>query len=247
MSYILDALRKSEQQRQRGKIPGLSGGSEPPPPRRSGKVFWIVALLLLGNAALFAWWMLEKPSGQESQERSPAAATGSTVAVQQPIVAPALPVPVPQASGPVSGTMPAAAPSAMTPAVAVQEQPPSVPAVDPEVREEESGAAVRPDHSEVPPPSVAAEAPRSPETEIEEPSQARPRYTLGLLPENRKAPTVDVTLHFYTAEPGRRMVRVNSRLLKEGEWLDDRWQLQEISEDGLVLAGPDFDLFIERP
>jgi general secretion pathway protein B len=61
MSYILDALRRADSERERGAVPGIhampvpaAAAEEAPPPRRwTGFVAALAALLLVGVAA---WW-----------------------------------------------------------------------------------------------------------------------------------------------------------------------------------------------
>ena len=95
MSYILDALRRAEADRQRGAVPGLQDQPQPLPapaaapaddPRRTG--LWALAgagLLAAGGAA--AWWWLKLPG--------PAPVAPVAVMTPAPAVAPtALPAPV---------------------------------------------------------------------------------------------------------------------------------------------------------
>ena len=60
MSYILDALRKSEKERQAGQVPGLpdlvSEGEKP----ASRWLVWLVVLLLLINLSGLAYWLFLK-------------------------------------------------------------------------------------------------------------------------------------------------------------------------------------------
>jgi general secretion pathway protein B len=55
MSYILEALRKAERERQRGQAPTLATLSLTAPVRRRSWAGWIIAGLGLGNAALLAF------------------------------------------------------------------------------------------------------------------------------------------------------------------------------------------------
>ena len=60
MSYILDALKKSEAERSRGSVPTLL---MPQQTRfRSNTVIWILLAALLVNACLFAAWMFRSSS-----------------------------------------------------------------------------------------------------------------------------------------------------------------------------------------
>ena len=57
-------------------------------------------------------------------------------------------------------------------------------------------------------------------------------------------PILDMSMHFYTPEPGRRMVRINDHLLHEGNWVDSNLQLVEITTTGAILdfLGKSFEL-----
>ena len=54
MSYILEALKKSELQRGIGQVPGISSAHEKPGHRVTGKWLWIVTLFLVLNLVLLA-------------------------------------------------------------------------------------------------------------------------------------------------------------------------------------------------
>lgn len=71
MSYILDALKKSEQERQRGAIPSISSqhrGGSPQRPKKPGWRSLIIVVLLL-NVGVFLWWL--KPWQGEPEEQPP--------------------------------------------------------------------------------------------------------------------------------------------------------------------------------
>lgn len=57
MSFILDALRKSERERQTGQVPGLPhlATETPKPPSRG--LYAAIAVLLTVNLAVIAWWL----------------------------------------------------------------------------------------------------------------------------------------------------------------------------------------------
>ena len=59
MSYILDAIKKSDQQRDLGTTPDVHTIHEPPltePPRRPGWLYGLATILLL-NAGVIGWWL----------------------------------------------------------------------------------------------------------------------------------------------------------------------------------------------
>jgi len=93
MSFILDALKKSETDRQRQNGPALFEVRTAPP--RSGLPLWAIGLaaLLAVNLVIVAWVLLRKPSTPE-------------VAVANPSQAPGAVTPVPPYSPPPAGYSP---------------------------------------------------------------------------------------------------------------------------------------------
>ncbi len=78
MSYILDAIRKSESDRRRGQVPGVLAVQSvpaPAPPRASRWLVLAPMVVVVGVAAAGAiWWMQETPPPRAIAEASPAAA-----------------------------------------------------------------------------------------------------------------------------------------------------------------------------
>lgn len=76
MSYILDALRKSEQERQRGTPPGLATTHVPPRAGKGGRAVWpwLLAAALLTNAGVLVWWLEpwkgKAPTGPVAESRT---------------------------------------------------------------------------------------------------------------------------------------------------------------------------------
>jgi len=96
VSYILDALKKSEAERSRGVVPTLLAPRQTP--LRSSVIGWVVAAALLVNAVVFAVWMYW-PSTTETP-RSPASGpVGASAILAAPTAAQAPPaVAVPPAA-----------------------------------------------------------------------------------------------------------------------------------------------------
>lgn len=94
MSLILDALKKSEQERRRDKGPDLQTIHQPVvarAPRRPSTAFWGVSLLVAVNAAALCFWWLQRPpatpvAAAAQPVQAPAVAA---VATTQPATAPA--------------------------------------------------------------------------------------------------------------------------------------------------------------
>jgi len=94
MSFILDALKKSETDRQRQTGPALFEVKVPPP--RNGLPLWAVGLvsLLIVNLVIVAWVLLRRPAPTEASApplspAAPPAAITSSSGLQRQTITPA--------------------------------------------------------------------------------------------------------------------------------------------------------------
>lgn len=244
MSYILDALRRAERERQPaqpelrivtdGSGTRIAGPQPPPWP-------WIAG----GIAAAFALGVgltgLLRPA-PESAAPSPAAAlpaataaanTANTAAAASPPARPVEAVTRPRVTAPV--------PQPISAARSLDDL------VDPE-----AGLAEDPPEPELLPPPEAMAEPvfaESPLDEPEAPAQTRvQQYELqpapkpgavelkDLPPEVRADfPRLALDVHFYEDDPARRFVMINGRRYREGDTLGEGPQLLEIAPDSLTL------------
>ena len=211
MSYILDALRRAEADRQRGAVPGLQDQPQPlsapaatpaDSPRRMG--LWVLAgagLLAAGGAA--AWWWLKLPG--------PAPVAPVAVMTPAPAVAPTAPpapvTPVAPKAAPVPTALAPAVVSSM-PAVAVAAAPaPASPAL--------VLPPIPPQPAE--PPAPAKPAPRA---AVAAPTAATPDAVRRQdLPENvrQQLPALTVAGATYSENPRYRMVIINGQVVQEGD------------------------------
>lgn len=212
MSYILEALRKSDQQRQRGATPiNLATPAATPPARpprhyRNG----LLALLLLALGITIGWLRPWQPT-----------ATGAPVpaAADTMPVAPARPVPAPP---PV--------PLVVAPA----------PAMNMPVPEERAPAAPTPRAPAAPPAALPAAQPaENPPLASVAPTTTAARI-LGLndLPQavRQSLPAVAIAMHAYANNPGERIVMINNQLLRQGDLVAPGLRLEEITQEGVVLG-----------
>lgn len=72
MSYILDALKKSEEERHQGQVPNLGSNSAliHNPKRKSSFLPWVIAVLLVVNVFFVGFWVLKEPKAIQSSEES---------------------------------------------------------------------------------------------------------------------------------------------------------------------------------
>ena len=223
MSYILEALRRAEAQRQRGAVPGLhaqpaSAALADPAlarqagARRSWRLAWVLAAVLL-LAAGSRWWL--GPSGPSGLEPTVGPAQPFAVApvarIAAPAVEPALAVPlaVPVASA-LAASVVAANAAALPPRVASSAGLPLLAA----------------------PATAPASAPRLP--------------TLAELPETvrRELPVFTLGGSVYAEQASQRMVIINGQVLREGERLAPELLLQQIRLKSVLLdyRGQRFEL-----
>lgn len=213
MSFILDALRRAEAERQRGQAPGLQqitheALSVPARQRPVVPVGWLLALLLTAAAgAAGAWWW--------SQARRPEA-----------------PTPVAAATAPIDRlpSTPAAAPQPPPAANATAVTPP--PAPRPAVVPAPAPAAARPAASapaSAPAPVVVASAPAS---------APAPRPVLAAnLPEPLRSAVMRLQVGgvVHSQDRSQSFVMVGGQIAREGETLSPGITLERIEPRSLLL------------
>lgn len=232
MSFILDALRKSDQQRLRGAPPTLlTAPALVAAPRRPA--YWVqglIAAVLVIAGVLIGWlrpWQSELP------------------AVPEPVLQASAPMPaIPQA--------PSAMPQVPTPPVQVSAVPPpaaSVPAVAAPTQVDAAVATAQPTATTATAGVGPQSAPRAPAgssvaavktPETRAPARAVPQETLTLrdlpLSVREELPEMRVLLHMYSPRREKRFVTINDRTLQEGESPAPGVTLDEITPDGMILS-----------
>lgn len=217
MSYILDALRKSDELRQRGTAPLLQPAAPSAPPRRwgTGAVYGALAVLLVGAGMVIGGW---RPWQAEQQ----VAGVGGSVGADARAAGGVAPVPSPVAPAAAPDVSPANVPSgapAPVPANAILT--PSAPVT-----------AAAPERL----PAAPADMPVAHESAI---AKAEPAVlTQSELPPaiRQDIPAMSISVHAYSARPKDRMVGINDRLLREGGTLPPGLTLDEITPDGMVFS-----------
>lgn len=111
MSFILDALKKSESERQQQKTPGIASIPESGRPQSASKWLWIIGVLLVANLAAFGYIMLKPdltdPSVTPEQAISAANKDTPAEAVVQPVTRQAPPEAVASSPAEPADTAPA--------------------------------------------------------------------------------------------------------------------------------------------
>jgi len=209
MSFILDALKKSELERQRQTTPGLIETGIAP--RRPRVAVWVIVLgvLLIVNIAVLAF-VLMRGSGSAAPTARHAAATA------------------PPAAGPV-----VAAPAASQPSRAVPPQtasdhfsPMDAPVYAPEIPVVPAPAA-RAAHRADPAPD---------EDDKSDNSEVLPLMSEVNLTGASALPEMHLDVHVYATKPSDRFVYINMRKYHEGATLQEGPVIERIRRDGVVLS-----------
>jgi len=227
MSYILDALKRADAERERGHVPGLhaqSIDSASSADRRPGLPRW--ALAAGGGTALIVVAALAWRMGADAHAPLPMPMTAPEPA-PAPVVA-AAPTTEP---APVVEAAPVAAPPAPPPVAYVAPPPP--PVAKPQ-REAKPPAAPRPT-----PPSAMAPA-QVPAAATARPPEPTPNATVPLMAElpstlRQQLPQLAVTGSVYSEDATSRFIMLNGEVVKEGGQPAPGLVLERIEPKSAVL------------
>lgn len=217
MSYILDALKKADAERERAAVPGLHAHPQDGLSSRDERssVPWVAvaigAIVVLGGALAWVLWADRGVRTPPLVAAAPPAPqpTAAIVAAPPPIAAPA-PSTAPAAT---PAPPPAAAEPAPTPTVVISPPPPP------------------PTPAPAPVPVAAPAAPSPKATEPRLPTQAE-------LPADVRAglPPLAISGAVYSPTPSARMVFINGAVLREGDAVVDGVVLERIGASASVLS-----------
>jgi general secretion pathway protein B len=216
MSFILDALKKSESDRQRQSGPALYEVKVAPP--RGGLPPWAVAvvILLAINLMIGLWMLLRHPLARPATETAAAAA---------PVAAP-----LPVAPATLQITAPTVAPAAPAPIAAAQAAPVAAGAAgtdgghaDP-LTPEDFAPASEPATS-----ALGGHVRRGTGTGV-------PLYQDAASTAGTQIPQLRLDLHAYAARPQDRFVMINMHKVREGDTLPEGVRVDSITPDGAVLS-----------
>jgi general secretion pathway protein B len=212
MSFILDALKKAESERNRRVAPVLMDARIAPPRRGLPPWAWLLGAVLVANLAVLGWLLWREPVAAprvavtvDGQPRDAAAPT-----------APARPATV--SSSPALPAQPGMTTS-LPDAVAASQA---------------SGGAVPPPVSapapvQQPPAGVPAPVPRA-SLDVDSLPRLHELRAAGIA-----LPDLQLHLHAYDPAPSHRSVLLNGHRLREGEYTPDGVKVERITPAGAVL------------
>ena len=223
MSYILDALKRADAERERGAVPGLHAQQNtalaPTPLRNARTRLWLISGTVLVLSAISAGlWLWSAQSHEASLPAVQLAMVPPLVNVPTTTPAPA-PTPTPAPTLPAAGVAPST-PASTPPALALATVPPAaaaVPAPAPTNKPTVSSAA--PKAAAPTPPSAAPAPPAAAEVPL-----------LSELPEDfrRQLPALAITGAVYSQTPAQRLLLVNNQVLNQGSLAAPELTLEEI-------------------
>jgi len=216
MSYILEALKKLEQKQreQRGTIPDLLSSADTVPDAKRRPLWsYLVFAAFMMNAGLLIWWMHPWSAGTPK------------------IVSPHIPG------------------QGLHPEITAMSRV-SSPIQTKTDRREKAEAKQAPTNEGKRPPMISpALHKQGPATHLSfEPlpvrggSSEHKVFNLAELPSSvqQGLPEINISLHYYTAEPSSRMVRINDKTMREGQDLVAGLKLEEITPTGIVFSYQDY-------
>jgi general secretion pathway protein B len=255
MSFILDALKKSEVERQRQAIPGLMDSR--PLPRRTKFPLWAAALIallainlvilaaVLTRSALIGSAGSSSPAAAPASAQapaptaSPAASKAAPAATSQAVAATAAMPPAAAGAPPSGASAPAStAPDHFSPMDAAA--PVYAPEIPPTQDYATSGGAHRAARGGSSSDATTHSAPRVPDPVLSDSSDPSDNEVLPSINEINVAgrpalADLHIDVHVYATKPSERFVYINMRKYKEGATLAEGPVLERIRRDGVVL------------
>jgi general secretion pathway protein B len=210
VSFILDALRKSEHERQRSELPGFAQVPVATPAAQLPRwVMIVMAMLVTAVVTLGIAWYRSVQAPTPSPAPLAVAPPRPVATVERRVELPPPPVIDTRASAPQSATLQSAATLTLEPAPSERES---------------SGAA------------VAAQAPESslPPAAAVDSDPALPSAA-ALAAEGVALPPLRLELHAFSDSPANRFVFINGRRYTEGARLPEGPELVSIEPRGAVL------------
>lgn len=223
MSFILDALKKSESDRQRQSGPALFEVKVAP--RRVGLPPWALAIgALLGvNLIIVMWMLLRHPAHPEAAGAvTPTPAASAPAAVAGTAAVPPTAVPTAPLT---SSAAPQSVPTPVANAAQAQGLPPAPAAASgtADTSPEDLAPATEPA------PLLGSHVKRGT-------AEGVPLYQDAAVVPGTHIPQLRLDLHVYAARPEERFVMINMKKLREGDTLPEGVRVESITPEGAILS-----------
>lgn len=240
MSYIVEALRRAEQERHLGEVPDVNSVATPLANEQRSRWPWLVAGALLAQVLLLgAWWVGRQPAPVLTPEPLAAAleqpSAGWPNSASGVVIQPPTPLPGPRL---VREMTAAQEPPVMVrpdpaPAAARWAEPAAPTTVDPVP----AGLTLQPPPAQPTDSLGPAPGTGSVETDLGTISMRSSPETYGSLPAGyrRSLPNLHLDVHVFSTPVGESFVVINGRRYMAGDRLREGPQLEEITREGVVL------------
>ena len=217
MSYILDALKKSEQDRKQGEVPGLNSfQGQPRPPRATSRIilYLLIAALLI-NAMVLGVWVVTRQPGEQL------ATTDLTESVASKIDKPLTEEADPTRS---AEMIIESVPAITTP-------PPTKPTAQPDNK------AAKMDSVRLIEPESQTDITEDDPTEEEGEDTPPKLVKYSDLPSDVRSDLgeLSISAHYYANDPTARMVSINGRIMRQGKSVKSGIVLDEITRQGVII------------
>lgn len=241
MSYILDALKKADAERERGAVPGLHSQHQAPAPDeddearapRSVPLVWVGAGVAATVIAVLSWQLMSRGANEPDTVTQAPVAMAPAPDVTPPPQAPVMPSPMPPQAP--AAEMPAPAPLPNTPPVV--QTPSSRSAGSGHADAMPASPATAPVASPTPrPPQASGNAGPAGKTAMPAAEGRIPSY--NELPDDirREIPMLTIGGAMYSPTPSQRMLIVNSQVFHEGDQPYQGMVLEEIRLKSAVFS-----------
>jgi general secretion pathway protein B len=258
MSYILDALKKSEKERQRGALPDMLTVQDIVAEKPARHLHWVylLATALLLNAGALIWWL-----GFSHTNKTNVVQTSKTDNIS--------PLSVNESAQAVSGRVKPSPDS--TQSVGSEFRPADRNTV-PVIENNKTATSVRNQHppkvlqkvqayplsaNDIIKPSEPAPVkseqsagtgriPSDPTGDLSEMPDENKLYKLHELPSaiRQNLPVFSVSALLYSSNPDSRMVRINEKMMHEGQDLIAGVKLEEIARDGIIVRYQKYRFYV---
>jgi general secretion pathway protein B len=244
MSFILDALKKLEQKRQRGSVPDLMTVHVPVQQEMKKRPFWhylILGALILNAALLSVWLQPWKPSPPSPAVNKPAypepaanqrSQPQNTVTLKRPYVKPATEVQQKELSAPKAAEQRSAPekPSPKPPAFTAE-----IPAKETRNTQLQKTTSDRSSNIQHSRESVSTNEPEAADVNKSVTGNSLPE--VSQLPQSTQSeiPQLKIFGHIYSNSPGTRLININGDIYREGDTVSKNLKVEEITESGVIL------------
>ncbi|WP_303722446.1 general secretion pathway protein GspB [Malonomonas rubra] len=236
MSFILDALRKSDKKRQDGNVPNLVTSHHVPADSGARRPLWGWLLLpvLMLNAVILLW--LFGPWSQPDQSVQLQVAPANSVEKKSPEE--------PVTSLAIKASSPAMVRELLPKPIHESPQLVTAAVTEPQPRAEAVAEAVKqidsaPLQEQLAPTDAEIVGETQGSRDLSSLVEQAPRlYNLSDLPPavRRDIPEMHISLHAYFDDAQQRLVSINNKLLREGGLLDGKYFVEEITLDGVIFS-----------